>query len=751
MPRFFASGGCLVFALSFGRLGWSAEAPQIAALNTPQLWQCAEFRVDNAPVATNNFDPDLICLDATFTPPSGRSLIVPAFWYQEFSRALVDGKEGLTPVGSPHWRIRFTPTEPGDYTLALGIQVAGAVAGAPVVTHFSVPAAAPAGRHGWVRVAEDKRSFETSDGRRLRLIGENVCWSDERGTGTFDYDRWFRRMEEAGENFARLWLAPWFMGLEHRPGRLNHYDLAGAWQLDHIFELAAQHHLYLLFCFDHHGMYQANNRSWGGSNNFWLTNPYNRQLGGPCTQPNDFFTDAQARQIYQKRLRYLVARYGYSSQLLAWQFFNEIDNVYGPLNGDDVLAWHRVMGAWLRAHDPYRHLITTSLTGGSVRPEFWALPEMDFSMYHSYSDASPAQRVSSLARTFGPQHDKPMMIGEFGTSAANWNSAADPYLRGFRQGLWGGALGGSVGTAMSWWWQGIDNENAYPLYSALHRILHNAGWDEGAWTPAEIVDAGPPPTDLAGPVPNSSLFTAQLPLTPSRRFTLTGEFAVADRMVAQRSADALPARLYGTNGPPNLRVPIRLTAYFGPDAKLVLRVRSVDGSAELVVRVDGAEALREKLGGAGAGDVNRDFTVALPAGKRRIEITNAGAEWIILDSLRLDEVRPAEFPGGWHYAPGAVGLRTGAKAVLYVYSPWVAWPAGAYRFNPALQTGQSLRRGGWPAGRVTATWFDPGTGTPIGSTEGAVRDGLLTLPLPDFGDDLAGIVTPAQAAAPPPR
>ena len=733
----------LAAALSVVRL--AAEPPRIIPLGPPQVWQLAEFRVDGAPTAANNFDPDLIRLDATVTPPSGQSLTVPAFWYQEFGHALVDGREVLTPIGAPHWRIRFTPTEPGEHALSLRGGRAGAAAGELAELRFTVPAANPADRPGWVRVGTDQRYFETTDGRPLRLIGENVCWSDEHGTGTFDYERWFGRMAGSGQNFARLWLAPWFLGLEHRPGTLNHYDLAGAWQLDRIFQLAAEDHLYLMLCLDHHGMFQVSSRTWAGSNNFWTRNPYNRDAGGPCARPNDFFTDAAARQIYQKRLRYLVARYGYSPQLLAWQFFNEIDNVYGPLNGDDVLAWHRLMGAWLRAHDPFHHLITTSLTGGSVRPETWALPEMDFSMYHAYGDAAPLERLSFLAQTFTRQHGKPMMVGEFGTSGANWNSPGDPHLRGFRQCLWTGALGGSVVTAMSWWWQDIDDENVYPLYSALHRILHAAGWEEGAWTPVELVGAGPPPTDLAAPGPDSSLFTAQLPLTQSRRFTLTGAFAVANRMVAQRSADALPAWLYGGNGPPNLQVPIRLTAYFGAEAKVAFRVRSVAGPADLVVRIDGAEALREKLGEAGAADVNREFTVNLPAGKHRVEISNAGAESLILDSLRLAEVRPAGFPGDWQYAPGAVGLRQGAKAVLYVCSPWTTWPAGAYRLNPAVVTGQSLRLTGWPAGRYTAVWFNPSTGDRVAMTTGTARENLLTLPLPDLGDDLAGIVSPAPA------
>ena len=88
-------------------------------------------------------------------------------------------------------------------------------------------------------------------------------------------------MKNAGENFARLWLSPWFMGLEHKPGTLNNYDLEGAWQLDYIFQQAEQDGIYLMLCFDHHGMYQVDNPGWGGSNNFWKTNAYNELNGGP--------------------------------------------------------------------------------------------------------------------------------------------------------------------------------------------------------------------------------------------------------------------------------------------------------------------------------------------------------------------------------------------------------------------------------------------------------------------------------------
>ncbi|MGO8839001.1 MAG: DUF5060 domain-containing protein [Limisphaerales bacterium] len=727
-----------------------AQTPEIVPLTQPQLWQRAEFRVDHVPVATNCFDPDLIRLDATFTPPSGRSLTVPAFWYQDFSRALENGSEVLTPAGTPQWRIRFTPAEPGDYALSLSIQTNGVSAGKPVTAHFNVPVARPSAQHGYVRVGPDKRYFETTDGEPLRLVGENVCWGEN--PGTFNYDAWFGAMKNAGENFARLWMAPWFAGIEHTAGTLNRYNLQAAWQLDHVFDLAQQDGIYLMLAFDHHGMFQLNNKNWGGSNNFWKTNAYNQINGGPCEKPNDFFTDARARAIYQKRLRYLIGRYGYSPRLLAWQFFNEIDNVFGTtLNADDVVAWHREMGQWLHAHDPYGHLVTTSLTGGSVRPEMWSLPEMDFSVYHSYNESAPGKRMAALARSFVKDYGKPMMIGEFGVDARSWNIASDPYLRGFRQGLWGGALGGSAGTAMPWWWQNMDQDDVYPLYAAMSGILSSAGWQNGEWTPVDFVSAGGPPTDLARAMPNGALFTAQPTLNSAWRMQreLSGKLALASPLAADLASENLTTYLPGRHDA-EFQHPCRITAFFGEKAKLTLHVKAVFSDAELFVRVDGAEMLHTNFTRAAGDtttyrDINQDFTVNLPAGKRVIEIANDnGADWILIDSLKFEQVLPAEFAGGWQFAPEAVGLRSEKKAVIYVYSPWVIFPAGAHCYNPPLLTGQSLQLTNWPAGKFSAQWFDPCTGRTISTTEAATDGTVLTLPLPAFRDDLAAVVTPRQ-------
>jgi hypothetical protein len=306
--------------------------------------------------------------------------------------------------------------------------------------------------------------------------------------------------------------------------------------LDQVFRIAEQHGIYLLLCLDYHGMFATKPDFWGG-NNYWPKNPYNATNGGPCITPNDFFTSKTAQSLYEKRLRYLIARYGYSQHLMAWELFNEIDNDYNFLNSTNVATWHAEVGGWLHTHDAFGHLVTTSLTDRSDRPEIWSLPQLDFAAYHSYNEPAPANRFAKISQSFLKRYGKPVMIGEFGTDVAGWGRTNDLHLRGWRQGLWGGALGGSVGSAMSWWWQNIDLENDYGIYSSLGSILHCTGWGRGVWTnivfqanavpSASAIGLRGPHESLiyvvnsAGSFPTNAA-TQTLPLQHNQTITLTG-------------------------------------------------------------------------------------------------------------------------------------------------------------------------------------------------------------------------------------
>lgn len=727
-----------------------AEALDAVPLSAPRAWEPLEFRVTGVPDGGNPFDPESRRVDATFQLPSGESLTVPAFWYREHERRLDGRRETVNATAPPEWRLRFLPTVPGPHGIVLTVLTNGQPAGEAATRAFDVADnPQPPARLGQVRLATNRRYFETADGQPLPLVGANVCWHGARGT--FDYDDWFGALAQAGGNFARLWMAPWAFGIETEAGARLNYRLDRAWQLDHVFRLAERHGIYLLLCFDYHGMFETRPDFWGANDN-WKIHPYNAANGGPCATQNDFFTHPKARALYQKRLRYLLARYGYSAHLLAWQFFNEIDNVYRYLRPADVAAWHADLGDWLKAHDPWRHLVTTSLTGGSDRPEIWRLPQMDFAMYHSYAQADPAAVLPGIAHRFLEAYGKPMMIGEFGTDWRGWRREQDPYLRGWRQGVWAGALGGSVGTSMSWWWESIHADRLYPRFTALRSILEPAGWGTGEWQPIRFTTTGEPPARLGQPQPSATPFSVTLPLGPGWGEKPEGLLAVGDPDASGRSARTLNGFVHGT-AHAALRSPFQVEVWATNGARLVLHLNSVSNGAALAVLLDGQPIYERNLPDKDgrtttSNEYNEDIAVDLPAGRRLVEIRNTGSDWFHLDWVRFENLLRAEYADGWRPSPISVGLRREHSALLYIVNPRASYPANATNAVVEPWGAGDVKLSGMPAGRYQVQWFEPKSGDRVGRNSVTSDGDVLLLPLPDFTEDLAGRV---EAEADPGR
>ncbi len=710
----------------------AAGAVTITPLTPAQRWAMVEFRLTGVPASANNFDPELIAVNAAFTSPSGTNAFVPAFWYQAYSRSLSGGSETLTAVGAPEWRLRFTPVETGAHSLSVTVLTNGQPAGQPATTNFTVAPSA-AGARGFVRVSPNRRYFVTDDAAPLPLIGENVCW--HHSGGTYDYDTWFGAMAAAGENFTRLWMCPWAFGLETASNSLTRYALKPAWQLDYVFALAEQKGIYLDLCLEYHGMFETDPDYWGG-NNAWLQNPYNFANGGPCVNQNAFFTNATAKVIYQKRLRYLIARYGYSTRLLNWEFFNEINNVYAHLVRTDVAAWHAEMGAWLHARDPWRHLVTTSTDDHA---DIWNSPQMDFTTFHSYGLSGPANGLAAGARSYATRYDKPVLIEEFGMDWRGWERADDPWFRGLRQALWSGLLSGSAGTAMSWWWESLHAENLYPLYAAASRFTAPTSLGAGAWQPVSFRQPPPAPTNVGALLPGGQPFAVKLGLNTQWGALLSGALAVPSPEAALESAGALNAYVQGT-AHPELRIPFLIDAWWGAGAQVVLHLNSVSQGAILSVRADGGEIFRQVLTNLdGLHEVNNEYNIdiplAVPAGHHQVEIRNAGGDWFYLDWVRLENLLPSEYTGGWQPQPVGIGVRGDSETLVYALNPRIKYPGLVTNAVIEPVRGGTLTLSNWPGGVFRARWQDAATAAEIGATTAASSNGLLTLRLPDFRED----------------
>lgn len=412
-----------------------------------------------APVYTNPFDADEVRLAAVFRSPSGQEHHCPGFLFARNQEA-----------GADEWRVRFSPDEEGPWTWQLQMWAAGRYAAAPVFRFPCVPSAA----HGPVRISPNAATlFERADGTFFYPFGHNVAWAEEN-----EYEEQFARMAESGENWARVWIAPWNCELEWSPTRpgyagLGQYNLTHARKLDRIVELAERNGIYLQLVLHEHCRVSAR------TNPEWSHNPYNRALGGPCEAPRDFFTDETARRLTRHRLRYIVARWGYSAHVMAWELFNEVD-LSDDFDPQADLAWHEEMSEFLRATDPHRHLITTSYLS---RPNtnVLALSSIDFLQAHIYDPDLPRAfwTVAEAYRRFR----KPFFIGEFGRDTRDGVDAQDVAGRFLHAGLWTAFVLPIAGNAMSWWWYDhIHPHDLYPHFAALARFGDALDRRGRAWT-----------------------------------------------------------------------------------------------------------------------------------------------------------------------------------------------------------------------------------------------------------------------------
>ena len=480
----------------------AGEPPGVLALtlssSQPEVYERVELAVSGMPSATNAFDPETVALDLEVTAPSGKVLRVPGYFARDFERTLDGQRELLNPRGEG-WRIRWLGLEPGRHALAVTATLGGKTAGRGEAAVEVVAGK----RHGLARVEPvGKRYFQLDDGTALFLNGLCVCWHGNRGT--YDYDDWFASCQRAGINYVRIWMWPEAFGLEwDRQDKLR-YRLDNAWRLDRVLTEAERRGIFVMLCFDYHGIFEVKPDFWG-DNNFWPRHPYNATNGGPCLVQNDFFTNADARKLYQKRLRYLVARWAAFPNILAWEFFNEIDNEYAYVKHDDVVAWHRDLGRRLRALDPYRHLISSRFTGGSERPGLFALPEMDFSQYHSYNQPHPARMTAQMSARFFEKYAKPFFVSEYGTDWRGWKPDTDPQFRALHQAIWSGAFTGAAGTGMTWWWESIHTANLYHHWSALAAFLQGTGIGRADLHPARFETTDGPVTPFGVAAPDEAL------------------------------------------------------------------------------------------------------------------------------------------------------------------------------------------------------------------------------------------------------
>ncbi len=443
----------------------------------------------------NPFDPDEIQIDATFVDTAGMAKSVPAFHHQDFTHRLENGREELTPAGPAAWKVRFAPTTLGHHEYFLTVTHKPAD-GEPerLVTGRRAFTCVESKSRGFVRVSQaDPAYFEFSNGEWFYPIGHNVHAPADASPraealqraigaeplpdrGTFSYDELFAKMAANGENLAEVWMSAWWLGLEwNRDWRgyngIGRYNLENAWRLDRLLALAEKHGLYLHLVVDNHGKCST----WCDPE--WEDNPFNERNGGFLASPEDYFRSPLAREWHKKKLRYLVARWGYSTRVAGLELWSEIDLVgdsYDFYKKPEAVAlkvqWHAEMSDYLAQLDPWNHLVTThySTDYRRIQPALLAVPGLRYATCDAYKledDGPILPIILNTAKTFR-KLGKPGFVTEYGGKPVGDQSI--PGLRAdLHAGLWATYMTHTAGTPLLWWFQFIDSAGLYGEFRAL--------------------------------------------------------------------------------------------------------------------------------------------------------------------------------------------------------------------------------------------------------------------------------------------
>lgn len=180
---------------------------------------------------------------------------------------------------------------------------------------------------------------------------------------------------------------------------INQKDSA---ELDYIITYALQHGIAIMPCIFTYGDFNSGNSMDPSDHSVWGNNPFQTVLGVTNDCACSYFTNEEAIRITKNLLRYIVARWGYATNIISWELWNEFDQMAGMCIGfkhfeQYVKSWHDMMANYIRFNDPFNHLISTSLASTNSYAYPIVFEKLDFVQGHNYQDIQNAESIRQLS------------------------------------------------------------------------------------------------------------------------------------------------------------------------------------------------------------------------------------------------------------------------------------------------------------------------------------------------------------------
>ena len=499
----------------------------------------------------NPFDPADVDIRAEFQQQEGAGWTVKGrqygFYYRGYvldtSGASVNWHRNEQPVAE-RFRVRYAPPAVGEWRVKFTVFLNEVGNYVTPYVYFTVGASE---NPGYVKVAPGGKYFELG-GAPFYPIGQNqpfpecvseYCmdmgglidspnaqWSVEPWTGNKSavksylmYHLVLKRMKAGGANYFRMLINQW--GFEIEFEKLNNYHdrMEQAWEMDRLMDKARELGLYMTWNMTLHTCFED------GNVNDLLHWDFPVD---PCTgkgwcyaaipgveKPVDLLTDATAKRHFKNRLRYLVARYGYSTNIALMELVSEINNIgqgyVRDLVGGDcvrldyiekpydnlsvivqrVYNWQVEMLNHIKSDLGHtEHLTGVSYTGEPKSEDLiYSSPLVDYIGLNHYTDfLDRFVYMHHLHNKYRNElgFDKPLFTSELG---------AAPYLEcdnrsEWAKNIWISPFTGFAGSGMSW---AHMYHKAYPymqVYGHLNAFMQGVDFRDASgmnWVPVADV------------------------------------------------------------------------------------------------------------------------------------------------------------------------------------------------------------------------------------------------------------------------
>lgn len=706
---------CILPAIAAEQI--EATSPQIMSISQNTeiigLYQKFELTFTISEDYSNPFDTDVVDIMVTITEPDGNDVNVPAFFYKEYDE---NSYGRFVNARGACWKIRFAPSQLGTYSINQ-ITITDHN-GIHKINQDILFTCIESDDKGIIRIDTQNPYYLRYDNNEPYIpIGHNVSWWNEDGTG--QWEDTFEKMHNVGENWTRIWMTHFYQGttLEWRSNK-RYYDGVGvlsmpiAWRLDRIVENCEQNSISMQLTLQHHGQFSTT------VNANWNDNPYNIRFaasdGGFLDDPADFFTDAEARRITKYKYRYIIARWGYSGAILAWELFNEVQYTDGwDDDRDSVVDWHVEMADYIKSVDPFNHLVTTS-SDTSGFDSLWCRDDIDLVQVHYYG----SYNISFFDEAFNrlSNYNKPVIMGEFGDFD---RTNEDEGRLVIHNGIWS-AFHVNSGANLWWWDNFIELYDCYDEFAALS--VYAEGEDPAAHN-----------------LSKADIVTEDMPLWASANPGLSDFWAVSTQTVFNIAADGtvpgignLTQWLHGTTKEDYRSDPI-FNLEMSQDGTLKIHVESTADWCDnsLRVLVDSRQVFSSSYT---AGSSDFVIEVPIPAGLHAVQIQNTGQDWFQISNYEFKE--GDDDSDGYLRFLGLAGLD---HAYIWIYD--IGSQKGQTPYGTFSNVDFTLN--GLSDGLYTIEVYETrGDGGVIDAYQALCQNNELNIDLPDFDRDIAVKVKP---------